>query len=174
MPYVPENKTPEEKRAIMSARGRAGGLAGGGKRSARKMKEIAVKAAMKQRIFAMADKLLNAQAIAALGTHRMVVLSFDEEGKKHIETVRDEKRMDTLLDTGVYGQDYLILAGAEPDWKAAESLLTRALGKPKETLDVNHNVFSLTQLAKSRKDLEALPEPTPVSFRELPAPPEGV
>lgn len=158
----------------MSARGRAGGLAGGGKRSARKMKEIAVRAAMKQRIFAMADKLLNAQAIAALGTHRMIVLSLDDDGKKHIETVRDEKRMDNLLEKGVYGEDYLILAGAEPDWKAADALLTRALGKPKETLDVNHNVFSLTALAKSRRNVEALSEPTIVPSRIIEGPPGAV
>lgn len=158
----------------MRARGAKGGIAKGGKRSARKMKEIAVKTAMKQRIFAMADKLLNAQAIAALGTHRMVVLSFDEDGKKHIETVRDEKRMDNLLEKGVYGEDYLILAGAEPDWKAAEALLTRALGKPKETLDVNHNVFSLTALARERSKLPALPAPTPVPSRVIEGPQEAV
>lgn len=146
-----------------------GGKARKGKKMSKTLEKLRVEAGVRNRILSMADKLLNSQAIAAIGTHRMVVLSFDEEGKKHIETVRDETRMQNLLDNGVYGEDYLILEGTKADWKAADALLTRVFGKPKESLEVNHT-FSLVGLAERRKGLEPLTLPTPVPFREIEAP----
>lgn len=166
----PGEKLSEERLQKLREAGRLGGFAKRGTMSLRKVNEMKKKTAIKQRILAMADKLLNAEMVAAMGTHRMVVIDTDEDGKKHLTTIRDEARMDILLETGEYGIDYLIIAGAEPDWKAAEALLTRALGKPRETLDINHNVFSLMELAKTRKGLDALPAPTPVPFTELKAP----
>ena len=89
------------------------------------------------RITIFADKLVNSQMIVALGTHKMIIVKKDAvTGEVHVETVRDEERMQSFLDTGVYGKDYLIVAGAEPDWKAANALLDRAFGKAVESVDL--------------------------------------
>lgn len=107
------------------------------------------------RIAKMADKLLNSQAIVALGTHRMVTVEIDEDGKKHIKTIRDEDRMQKLLDEGEYGIDYMILEGSKADWKAGNALLDRAFGKAKESLALSGEVtFSLKTLVDRRKAIE--------------------
>lgn len=110
--------------------------------------------ASKRKLLQGVDAALNSLLIAMKGTHRVVVKSFDDEGKMHIETVRDMKRIDELLLHGEYGTDYMILAGAEPDWRAADAFLNRGLGKPAESMkvDVKHT-FSLKALARERDKL---------------------
>jgi hypothetical protein len=112
---------------------------------------------IKRRIFRMAEKLISSQSVAALGTYKVITLSIDEvTGQKKVTTIRDEKHITELLDHGEYGKDYLIVAGAEPDWKAANALLDRAYGKAKETLDLNGEIkFSLKDLADRREGLRA-------------------
>lgn len=109
---------------------------------------------LRTRIYKMTDKLISAQSIVAIGTHKMIRISIDADGKKHVETVRDEKRMQNLLDTGVYGKDYIIVEGSLPDYRAADALLNRGYGKPKESLDLTGEVsFSLIGLIAKRKEL---------------------
>ncbi len=109
----------------------------------------------------MAQKLVNAQSIVAQGTHKMVVIH--KGPPPEVETIRDEDRMQKLLDTGVYGVDYLIVAGSMPDAKAADMLLNRAFGKAKESLDLNVDVkFSLKDLAARRKGLKSDAEELPL------------
>lgn len=116
--------------------------------------KIKTESAVRQHIFKMAKKLIDAQVITALGTHKMVIMTKDDEGVMHVETVRDEKHMNDLLETGVYGRDYLIVAGSAPDWKAANALLDRGYGKAKESLAVEVDVkFSLKGLAERRREL---------------------
>lgn len=91
---------------------------------------------IQQQIFKIAHKLINAQLIAAQGTHKIVRL-FKKEGVMATEVIRDITRMQELLDTGVYGKDYIILSGAEPDWRAADALINRALGKPIESIEMS-------------------------------------
>lgn len=118
----------------------------------------------------MAKKLLRSQAVIALGTHHIVTRSIDDEGKVHINIVRDEKRQEKLLEEGTYGKDYLILEGTPGDFRAADSILNRAWGKPTETIDLGGEVqFSLIGLATQRamldgnQDLTVLPnEETPM------------
>ena len=106
--------------------------------------------------------------IVAVGTHRMVTVTRDDEGKAHVETVRDVVMIDELLARGKYGEDYLILEGSAPDWRAADALLNRALGKAKETVEHTGDVkFSLTALAKQRR---GLPLPISATYRELDSP----
>lgn len=156
---------------ISSETARRNALIGGGRPKGSLSKTTLLKQKMQtafnQRVYRMTDKLLSSQVIAALGTHRMVVITKGDDGKPQLETVRDQKRMDNLLDIGEYGKDYMILSGAEPDWKAANALLDRAYGKAKESLEVDATVkFSLKGLAERRKSLdleniievEALPE----------------
>lgn len=110
---------------------------------------------MDRRIFRMAEKLISAQAIVAVGTHKMV-RTFLKEGVPTVETIRDEKRMQDLLDTGVYGKDYIIVVGTLPDAKAANMLLDRGFGKAKETIELEGEVkFSLKGLHERRAAIEA-------------------
>lgn len=168
----------EKKRLRRIEIARKAGQANKGKKSARTLAKLQTAAAARERILVAADKLINAQMIQAVGTHRMVVVTVDKDDKRHIETVRDEARMQNLLDEGKYGEDYLILEGSKPDWKAAQSLLDRAFGKAAQQVSVTHEAgFSLVALAKKRKALEpikpiySLPERvTDVSAIELDKP----
>lgn len=120
------------------------------------------KAVFNQRASRMAGKLLDAQAVIALGTHHMVVKSI-VEGKVHLNIVRDDKRQQELLDTGIYGQDYLIIEGTPGDWRAADAILNRAWGKPKETLELEGDVkFSLKALHLHKNETAYLPVPAEV------------
>ncbi len=89
-----------------------------------------------QRAFKMTNKLLDAQSIVAMGTHKMIAVTKDAEGKTHVETIRDEKRMQEFLDTGTYGIHYMIVEGSAPDFRAADAILNRALGKPTESIEL--------------------------------------
>jgi len=120
-------------------------------------KKIAQTKAMNKRIVAMTDKLINAQAIIAVGTHKMVRMYKGEDGKTHVETIRDEVRMQNLIDSGEYGKDYVIVIGTMPDWRAGNAMLDRAFGKAKETIELGENtMFSLKKLAQSRREAELL------------------
>lgn len=104
----------------------------------------------------MAKKITNAQAIVALGNHKMIRMFKDADGTMHIETIKDETRMQNLLDTGVYGVDYIIVVGHEPDWKAGDALLNRVFGKATETVKHEGEIgFSLKALKDIRDNLKA-------------------
>ena len=94
-----------------------------------------------------AKKLVESQTIVAIGTHHMITIRFDDDGTRHTEIVRDDKRQEKLLTEGVYGKDYLIIEGTPADWRAGDALLNRAFGKPKETLEIDGEVgFTLRAL----------------------------
>lgn len=117
--------------------------------------KLKVEKAINRRVYRMAAKLVDSQAIAAIGTHKVVVITKDSMGLPQVETIRDIKRIEELIDTGEYGKDYLIVAGAEPDWKAANALLDRGFGKAKESMKLDVEVqFSLKNLADRRKVLK--------------------
>jgi hypothetical protein len=125
-------KTLTEKRREA---GRKGGLNKRGKKTVKTIqKEIALER-IKQTIFGMADKLVMAQTVPALGTYKMIRPFIGEDGLPHTETIRDMDRMQELIDTGVHGKDYLIVAGDKPDHKAVSALLDRAFGKPVESVE---------------------------------------
>ena len=149
-----QQRAAEMARARRDALGIKGGRPKRSKNKGTLLREN-VLAHIEQRIFGLADKLLDAHIVTAIGTHRMVVVTIDDEGKKHIETVREESRMQELLDTGIYGLDYLIVEGTPADWRAIEALENRAFGKPKETIDQNvTHTFSLRDLSKRAKEIE--------------------
>ena len=114
--------------------GKLGGRPKGKKNKATLDREK-VQAAVRAQILKMADKLIRSQAITAIGTHKVVVMSKDADGAPVVETIRNIKKIDELFATGVYGKDYLIVAASEPDWKAADALLNRGLGKATEHVD---------------------------------------
>lgn len=141
---------------ISSEQARKNALIGGGRPpgslSAETRLKIKSEKLLRKRIYRITDKLFNSQAIAAIGTHKVVVMT-KKDGIVSVETVREIERIDDLIENGVYGKDYLIVAGAEPDWKAANALLDRGYGKAKESIAVDVDVkFSLKGLAQRRQD----------------------
>lgn len=147
-----------EKIGQIAVRGRGRPVGTMTKETKLRMKSTAT---MQRRIYRIADKLIGAQIVSALGSYKIVVKSVDADGIISFETVREEKRMQELLDNGIHGKDYLIVAGAIPDWKAGNALLDRGFGKPKESLELSGEVsFSLRALAERRlaeqKDQEVL------------------
>lgn len=112
-------------------------------------------------------KLLRAQTIPALGQH--FVYRIDEEkdskgkviGKKHV-LIEDPHEIATALDEMEAGGDhqdekYYYVTTKEPDFRAADALLNRSLGKPKETIDTTVNVkFSLLDMGRRADELEKL------------------
>lgn len=92
----------------------------------------------RERVSVIAGKLLEAQTVEALGFHKMVRIEL-KKNKKHKElyTVKDPEEFDSLLSDGVCGVDYLLVAAAAPNYKASESILNRAFGRPTETVEVS-------------------------------------
>lgn len=100
--------------------------------------------AFNQRVMAKADALFNAQLTLAVGS--MKVFRIDETegegGKKKREYthVTDPDEIKRLLDehdggNGVVDGAFYYFSEVMPDNRAIDSMLNRALGKPKETLE---------------------------------------
>lgn len=118
-----------------------------GRKNDATLEREAVAKAVQQKIFKMADKLVDSQMIVSMGTHRMCVITKGPDGKPSLETIRDSDRFNVLLETGKYGVDYIILAAADPDWKAGDALLNRALGKAPESVDITTKGQPIVQLS---------------------------
>lgn len=119
-------------------------------------------------IATMALKITNSQAMTALGTHKLLELYKDEStGLMQKRVVNDIKRIEKFLESGVYGVDYIIVVGKNPDWKAGNALLDRTFGKAKETVEHTGEVtFSLKALAESRRNIDD--EPLDIESEVLP------
>lgn len=127
--------------------GHGGKRAGAGKKLGSKTKATLEKQkvaeAFNQRVMNKADALFNAQLTLAVGS--MKVFRIDEEGegskKKRVHAhVTDVDEIKALLDehdgsAGVVDGVFYYFSDVLPDNKAIDSLLNRALGKPKETVE---------------------------------------
>lgn len=114
-----------------------------GSKSKATLEQQKVLEAFNQRVMAKADALFNAQLTLAVGS--MKVFRIDEEegdnGKKkrvHVH-VTDADEIKALLDEhdgspGVVDGVYYYFTDVQPDNKAIDSMLNRALGRPKETV----------------------------------------
>jgi len=92
---------------------------------------------IKATIAGRATKIVESQTVAAFGTHRVLRLTRDLEGKiTNSSIVFETSEIDRLISAGEYGRDYIFASGADPDWRAGESLLNRTFGKPKDTLEL--------------------------------------
>lgn len=115
----------------------------GGKNQATLEKQK-VAEAFSQRVMAKADALFNAQLTLAIGS--MKVFRIDETigennkvKREHVH-VTDADEIKRLLDehdgaNGVVDGVYYYFTDVPPDNRAIDSMLNRALGKPKETLE---------------------------------------
>lgn len=90
----------------------------------------------RDRVSKIAGKLLEAQTVEALGFHKMVRIEVAKNKKtKELYTVTNPEEFDSLLENGILGVDYLLVAAASPNYKASESIFNRAFGRPKETIE---------------------------------------
>lgn len=137
---------------IRSDAGKKGGTNKKGSKSEKVLIREKVMAEMHQRVFKMSHKLLNAQAIIAIGTHKMIQIINGPNNIKITRTIRDQDEMQKLLDEGEYGKDYVVLEGRPGDWKAANALLDRTYGKAKETFDINQTNETITPDIKEAGD----------------------
>lgn len=102
---------------------------------------------------AAAHKLFQVQMAASIGTHKMITITKDEDGKPHVTTVKDQDHMDDLLLNGELGKDYFIVFGHAPDTRAADSILDRTFGRAIQSTDITSNgntieTFNAEQLLK--------------------------
>lgn len=174
----PKNITPESS-ARKAAAGRLGGLAKKGKRSLKVLTRARIERAQKDFITEKALVLTRAAMIPAMGQTFVykIVEEENERGKtirKHV-LVQDENEIASALDAIEEGGEdpngvYYYVTAKEPDYKAIDMLFNRAFGKPKETISHEVTAFSLTALAKSRRELDALPEPTIAPSRIIEGP----
>lgn len=116
-----------------------------GSRNKKTLEKQAVQEAFNQRVLVQADALFNAQLTLAVGSVR--VFRVDEEegdnGKtKRVHTlVTDPSELKDVLDatngsSGIVGDDYYLVTNVAPDNRAIDSMLNRALGKPKDSVEL--------------------------------------
>ncbi|MEQ1727420.1 MAG: hypothetical protein ABL982_03490 [Vicinamibacterales bacterium] len=133
---------------------------------------------MQDRIFKLADRLLNAQLAKAEG----VVFLFRRA--KHPDTgfvigkaevVKDEGTIRQYLDGELDGDPlfyYDMVAAERPDAEAADKLLNRAFGKPKESMEVSGpdggDVPVLHRVQVVVRPPRELPQSALPAVRELP------
>lgn len=100
--------------------------------------------AFNQRVMAKADALFNAQLTLAIGSMKVFRIdeTEDDKGKKKREHVHvtDAEEIKRLLDEhdgapGVVDGVYYYFTDVSPDNRAIDSMMNRAFGKPKETLE---------------------------------------
>lgn len=126
----------EEKPKKNGGARKGAGRKKGGVNKATKEKHAAFKV-FKKKAERMANVLLKAQSVEALGYHKIIAIKIDAEGNKSVETVTNEKRIEKLLAEGELGVDYHIIVGKEPNFRASDSILNRVFGRPKETVEIS-------------------------------------
>lgn len=115
----------------------------GGKNQATLEKQK-VAEAFSQRVMAKADALFNAQLTLAIGSTKVFrideTIGENNKVKREHVHVTDADEIKRLLDehdgaNGVVDGVYYYFTDVPPDNRAIDSMLNRALGKPKETLE---------------------------------------
>lgn len=117
-----------------------------GGKNKKTLEQKAVADAFNQRVMIAADALFNAQLKLATGSQKIFRIDeteVDGKIKRTHELVTDADEIKELLDEhgggdGEVDGNYYYFQTVMPDNRAIDSLLNRALGKPKDSLDVNH------------------------------------
>lgn len=135
------------------------------------------RASMNHSIALRTRKIVDAQTVSAIGTYHLLELIRDPKNPQIIwerRIVRDIKRQEKFLDEATYGEDFIIVEGTPPDWRAGDALLNRAYGKPKETLEIEGEVsFKLKALhIVAPASTQAIA--APVKIIDMPAPPTSL
>lgn len=118
--------------------------------------KMKVKKNLDQRFLRATDKIANAQISLAQGLAFLYRIHTSEKGVKgKPELITSQSDIESYLD-GAFehdSSDYYYIHTKEPNNQAIDSIFNRVHGKPKESLDVTVEVFSLKALADKRKRL---------------------
>lgn len=115
--------------------------------SSKTLEKQKVQEAFNQRVLAHANDLFNAQFRLAIGSQKVFRVDEEEDDKGKVRRVHtlvtDPEEIKTLLDRhdgsdGTVDDAYYYFQEVLPDNRALDSLLNRTLGKPKDSVDVNH------------------------------------
>ena len=132
--------------------GRGGWRPGSGRKVGTKLKSTIEKETilktLQDEIARHATPIIIAQLVQAVGYQEFYT---KKKRGKGFRRVKSEKEMLELLEKGKPGKDYFV-RNIGGDWRAAESLLNRAFGRPKETIDHNVNVRSIADVVSSLED----------------------
>ncbi len=135
-----------------------------GGKNKKTLEKAAIQELFNQRVMKVTDSLFHAQYTLAVGS--VNVFRVDEEeaadGKKkrvHTLVTDTDKIAEVLNETdgegsAAVGDDFYFVSVIPPDNKAIDSLLNRALGKPKDSLDVTSNGETLATFQIATKPLE--------------------
>lgn len=113
-----------------------------GSRSAKTLEKMAVQKAFNERVMRHADHLFHAQLALSVGSVRVFRIDEENDGNGKIKRthtlVTDVKEIKKVLDehegqSGIVDDSYYFITEVMPDNRAIDSMLNRALGKPKET-----------------------------------------
>ena len=118
-----------------------------GSKNKKTLEKAAIVEAFNQRVMTHADALFNAQLALSIGSIRVFRIdeTEDDKGKtkrEHI-LVTDAEEIKSVLDefdgvgSGIVEDNFYFVTNVPPDNRAIDSMLNRALGKPKETREIS-------------------------------------
>lgn len=108
------------------------------------LEKAAIQEAFNQRVMVQADSLFNAQLSLAVGSVKVFEVVETKDGnrtKREHFLVTNTERIKEVLDgfdgvgSGVIDDTYYLVSNVLPDNRAIDSMLNRALGKPKDTME---------------------------------------
>lgn len=138
----------------------------------RRKSEVQVAKRVKEIQLRQAEMVARAMALPAIG---MTFMYKKENGRSVRMEDPDEiaHALDVIHDNkGIEGEVLYYITTKEPDYRAGEAILNRAIGKVADKLEQKVDVqFSLKSLASLRRDLPEL-APMPVEAKVLDAPDE--
>jgi hypothetical protein len=138
-----------------------------GGKNKKTLEQRAVQEAFNLRVMNAADALFHAQLSLAVGSVKVFRVDEEEigEGKtKKVHTlVLDDDEIKQVLDEtegagGTVGDEFYFVQTVPPDNRAIDSLLNRALGKPRESHDLTTNgkdlntSFTINVIRTNKKD----------------------
>ena len=114
--------------------------------------------AMRQRVYKLAGKLMNAQSSLALGIAHLYRIDEIKKGNKTTRSkpilITSQSEIENYLENSDEGQPwvdedskaYYFITTVKPDNQAINSLLDRSFGKAKESVELSGTVMTLPQL----------------------------
>ena len=115
-----------------------------GGKNKKTLEKQAVQEAFNQRVLTQADAIFNAQLSLAVGSVKVFRVDEEEDDNGKIKRVHTlvtlPSEIKKVLDendgeSGMVGEDYYFVSPVLPSNSAIESMLNRAMGKPKETVE---------------------------------------
>ena len=147
-----------------------------GRRNKKTLERAAVLAAFNERVMRQANELFNAQLALSVGSVRVFRVDEEEDDKGKIKRVHtlvtDTDEIKSVLDThdgdaGIVGDSFYFISEIIPDNRAIDSMLNRALGKPKDSVEHFGKDGGPIQTENVQPDLSKLSTEELLALREI-------